>query len=612
MSSIAQAGNFTVTTMAGDDSAGSLHAAIESANANLDQDQITFASNLNGSINLTQSLPNLVSPMTITGPGKDVITVNGVDQYLIFNTYSTTKISGLTLANGDGGTGGAINSHDPLEIDGVRITGAEDQWKGGAIFADEADSLVVKNSIITDNEAELGGGINTKQTDTTISNTEISDNKSTDGDKAGGGLYSEDSDLTITDSEFTGNTAYAGGGILATRLDDAINPKIEITDTKFDSNKSTSPSTDVSAGGAGAKIEAAETTITGSEFTDNTATGQVGALLIVGNAEINSSLIADNKADFGAGVVAQGSSPSDPATVSISDSTITGNVAATAISGVAISYGTTSVESSTISGNTVTAPMTLAPFYATAGFTQFYGTGTVKNSIVSGNSPADYAAPTDLPGGTANSAIKAAYSLMGTSADNPYSDLVPGSNIPSADPMLGPLADNGGDLRTMLPSQDSPVIDKGLSASGVDARGLTRVVDLTDFANAAGGNGSDIGAVELQTSEYKPPTPPAPSNNFSFGWYKVNRKTGIASLQVRVPGAGKLVVVGSKTVASSKTTAKKASTAVVKIKAKGKALKTVRKKGKVKVKAKVTFTPTGGKPRTKTKTIKLSMTKKGR
>ena len=32
--------------------------------------------------------------MTITGPGKDKITVNGLDQYLIFNTFSTTKISG--------------------------------------------------------------------------------------------------------------------------------------------------------------------------------------------------------------------------------------------------------------------------------------------------------------------------------------------------------------------------------------------------------------------------------------------------------------------------------------------------------------------------------------
>ena len=606
MSSIAEAGNFTVTTMAGDSSAGSLHAAIESANASLDQDQITFASNLNGSINLTQNLPNLISPMTITGPGKDKITVNGLDQYLIFNTFSTTKISGLTLANGDGSTGGAINSHDPLEIDGVRITGAEDQFKGGAIFADDADSLVVKNSIITGNEAELGGGINTNQTHTTITNSEISDNTATVGNKSGGGLYSEDSDLTITDSQFTGNTAYAGGGILAKRIDDSIAPKIEITASKFDANKSTSPTTDASAGGAGMNIRADETTITGSQFTNNTAVGQVGALLIYGNVEINSSLIADNEADFGAAVVMGGTGVMDPATTSISDTTITGNVAASAISGVAISYGTASVESSTISGNTVTAPITIAPFYAAAGLTLFYGTGTVKNSIVSGNSPADYAAPTDLPGGPTGSSVKAAYSLMGTSTDNAYTDLVPGSNILSTDPKLGPLADNGGDLRTMLPSQKSPVIDKGLSASATDQRGMTRVVDLPAFANAAGGDGSDIGAVELQAGEYKPPLPP---NKFSFGWYKVNRKTGVASLQVKVPGAGKLLVLGSKTVASSKSTAKKRSTAVVRIKAKGQALKTLRKKGKVKVKARVRFTPTGGKPLTKTKPVTLSRAK---
>jgi hypothetical protein len=67
----------------------------------------------------------------------------------------------------------------------------------------------------------------------------------------------------------------------------------------------------------------------------------------------------------------------------------------------------------------------------------------------------------------------------------------------TSDPLLGPLADNGGLTRTMAPSAGSPVIDAG-SAFGLttDQRGLPRPVDTPGVANAA--DGSDIGAVEIQ------------------------------------------------------------------------------------------------------------------
>ena len=76
------------------------------------------------------------------------------------------------------------------------------------------------------------------------------------------------------------------------------------------------------------------------------------------------------------------------------------------------------------------------------------------------------------------------------------------SNILGQDPQLGPLASNGGLTQTRKPAQTSPAIDKG-SASGLttDQRGaaFARTFDVPSIANA--GDGTDIGAVELQATE---------------------------------------------------------------------------------------------------------------
>src|SRR5262249_2806233 len=69
-----------------------------------------------------------------------------------------------------------------------------------------------------------------------------------------------------------------------------------------------------------------------------------------------------------------------------------------------------------------------------------------------------------------------------------------GQNITSGtDPQLGPLANNGGPMLTLLPAAGSPVLDKGAPGiqSGLDQRLLSRVV-----------NGRvDMGAVERQIPE---------------------------------------------------------------------------------------------------------------
>jgi hypothetical protein len=69
----------------------------------------------------------------------------------------------------------------------------------------------------------------------------------------------------------------------------------------------------------------------------------------------------------------------------------------------------------------------------------------------------------------------------------------------TGDPLLGPLQDNGGPTQTMALMPGSPAIDAGNSSGpSTDQRGDPRPVDFTGIPNAAGGDGADIGAFEVQ------------------------------------------------------------------------------------------------------------------
>ena len=72
----------------------------------------------------------------------------------------------------------------------------------------------------------------------------------------------------------------------------------------------------------------------------------------------------------------------------------------------------------------------------------------------------------------------------------------------NTDPMLGPLQDNGGPTFTHAPLTGSPAIDAGknFTAGTTDQRGagFVRTFDDPSIANANGGDGTDIGAFEVQ------------------------------------------------------------------------------------------------------------------
>jgi virginiamycin B lyase len=110
--------------------------------------------------------------------------------------------------------------------------------------------------------------------------------------------------------------------------------------------------------------------------------------------------------------------------------------------------------------------------------------------------------------------------------------------------------------------------------------------------------------------------PPPPSNAFSLGKLKRNKRRGTATLIVLVPGPGELALTGKGLVrqhrsadAGSLRAIERAVTAAgkvkLRIKAKGRKRRKLNRTGRVKVAAKVTYTPTFGLPATKTRKIRL-------
>ena len=82
---------------------------------------------------------------------------------------------------------------------------------------------------------------------------------------------------------------------------------------------------------------------------------------------------------------------------------------------------------------------------------------------------------------------------QGDNIDDGNTCLLTSSSSSSIDPMLGPLADNGGPTQTMLPQPGSPALDAmcRVNEPAADQRGISRPQ----------GAGCDIGAVEVVPNE---------------------------------------------------------------------------------------------------------------
>jgi hypothetical protein len=249
----------------------------------------------------------------------------------------------------------------------------------------------------------------------------------------GGGIYNNGGTLTITNSTFSGNSANNGGGGIYNN-----GGTLTITNSTFSGNSANS-------GGGIANGGSVVVSITNSTFSGNSATG-------LGGGGIYKSA----------------------GTLTITNSTFSGNNANQGGTGGGIwNYnGSLTVTNSTFSGNSASS--------GAGGIYRSIGTVTLLNTIVV-NSTGGNCGGTIINGGNN---IEDGTTCGWGSVNGSMSSII--------NPMLGPLAANGGPTQTMALLIGSPAIDgvtfnSPNSAPATDQRGVARPQ----------GSGYDIGAYEF-------------------------------------------------------------------------------------------------------------------
>jgi CSLREA domain-containing protein len=220
-------------------------------------------------------------------------------------------------------------------------------------------------------------------------------------------------------------------------------------------------------------------------YTEGQSGGVGGGIDNSGALTVRNSTISDNSASNAGGIF---NNPSG--TLTVSNSTVSGN-SANFVGGI-YNEGTLTVRNSTISNNT--------GFIETGGIYESGTNTTLKNTIVANNLGAN-----NLPSGEdcSGTITNGGYNLdSGTSCGFTTQN----NSLSSTDPILGPLADNGGPTKTHALLEGSPAIDKGNSfGATTDQRGVARPQ----------GAAPDIGSFELEKPDTTAPTAKAPIHSFT-------------------------------------------------------------------------------------------------
>ena len=163
----ARAATLTVNTTAdsSDSSCGStcsLRDAINQANSDNSGDTIQFNSSLDGgTITLGSALPAINANITITGPGANLLTISGNNNFSVGSVFTissgvTASIGELTIANGGASNGGGILNAGTLNLVWAALSGNTATADGGGVHS--SGTLNVYDSTFTGNSANSGSG----------------------------------------------------------------------------------------------------------------------------------------------------------------------------------------------------------------------------------------------------------------------------------------------------------------------------------------------------------------------------------------------------------------------------------------------------------------------
>ncbi|MEM1090766.1 MAG: choice-of-anchor Q domain-containing protein [Pseudomonadota bacterium] len=455
------------------------------------------------------------------GGGLEITTANARDSdVLVDGVVFDANVTGASPGNG-----GAVHVTDPvgdnassLSILASTVTNNTADQEGGGLWNDAGGSMSVEATQIADNVANAanaaadiqgGGGVFNNGGTVTLTDVTLDSNDAAgpaEADDGGGGVANvSGGSVTIRDSVISANTADSGagngGGIL-----NAAGATLQVNNVQFSGNSAARAGgavenegvaslTEVTASQNSAGVNGGMLHITGpgstsfssSTISGNTAANEGGGLWLSGAGVLNLTTtgVDGNAAPFGGGVfVDAGSTGSGSLTVDMS--AVTGNTGSTNGGGLALEAGTVTLVNSTVSSNSGgdgggifndgaavnLSFVTVADNNASGpgGGVNSDGSGSVNadNTIIGGNAGA---AGNDFQGALTSGD----FLIISDTAGATITGTTTNSSL-DVDPLLGPLADNGGPTLTHLPLAGSPAIGgaDNTSCPGMDQRTFAR------------------------------------------------------------------------------------------------------------------------------------------
>jgi fibronectin-binding autotransporter adhesin len=457
------------------------------------------------------------------------------------SSITSSELSGNTSVSGGGAlavSGGTVN------LDRVTSTGnSSTSGSGGAIalFVNSGTSRIV-NSVFSNNSAFNGGGIfvqgggnntaasaisldNVQITGNTIhsygwggglylyswgngsinlSNSTISNNAARINGARGGGVHIDayDGSITLNAVTISDNVSPMGAGLSART--EALRAVVRVVDSAVRNNTAGTLSTSGIGGGIYAWGNSGTLRFEDTRFTGNTSFSDGGGGFFDQNGAttiISGSTFSTNSAGYHCGGFAGRS-------VKIFNSTVSGNVAKYYGSGLC-NYGNTDLRNVTVTNNTRTTESSGSGIYNG-------GTLTLGNSIIAGN--------TGIYPEISNFSIVTSMgnNLIGSRAGDSFKTGQPIAyqltDVRDQDPLLDPLAENGGATQTHALLPGSPAANAGSNALAVDPVHQPFATDQrgAGFERIKFG-AVDIGAFESDISAQIPAISWNPQMNTTYG-----------------------------------------------------------------------------------------------
>jgi len=427
--------------------------------------------------------------------GAGEITLNGNFQthFFLVDAGASLTLNDIVLTSGYNlFDGGAIVNGGTLVLNRstIKDSGTSNFGSGGAI--DSYGPVTINDSTLQGNSAANGGALMLRFAggSAEINDSRLLDNQAVSPTDGWGGaiLLWGDADVTITGGEISGNSARAGGGI-STRFPGAdifLYDGVTLTDNV--------------AAGEGGAIDLTEGWIHAYEatFSDNQANigGAIATFGANAQAYLYDITFSSNSALFAGGAI------DNDSYMVIDGATFTGNTAQEA-GAIRVDEGDTTLINTTFSGNSADKGaglyneggklvVTSSTFYDNRAQNDngdsilHYGLTeeqvTNLQSVILAKSTQPGGRNCLVEAGSATEIFSAGFNL----ADDDSCALNMSSDYPNTDPLLEPLADNGGPTLTHMLMSTSPAINHGACTTPYDQRGVPRPYGVN----------CDIGSVE--------------------------------------------------------------------------------------------------------------------